>query len=245
MRNMIKTLSISLCFLLLILFRTSIAYASTNLDKPFEKHYISDSIKAELSALLVKENLSEKISRDIPSDTNNFTLSPPIKLYKLINQGPNFINEYNNKNNMTTYISNYYSIIQCIKSSSGRVLGTIYYDRIDENDLKNVDFWYDPSDKANFLKRYKAIGNTWHISWIDQGSFSPADYFGDLVGLQKKLSNVDINKINDIFLLQSDSNIPAMVYVQTPAGEYIQSQGFHELTKKHYKVSHEKWWNFQ
>jgi len=119
MRKMIKALSISLCFLLFVLFRTSIAYASSNLAKPFEKHYISDSIKAELSALIDKENLSEKICKDIPSDSNSFTLSEPIKLYKLINQGPNFINEYNSKNKLNTYISDYYSIIQCIKSSSG------------------------------------------------------------------------------------------------------------------------------
>lgn len=218
MKKVAKKILIYLSLAVAFLANGSIAYASGNVDQHFDKHYISNNEKAEISAAMIKSNVNEKIS-GLYSGEKNSSLTEPLKLYYLDDE--DFINKYDNKNKLTKYLTGSYCIIQCIKSDSGKKIGAIIFDKVDDNSLKKINSLPDSDVKKEALKFYQANLDKWYVSSVG-GYASPEnlDFITDFNGIQEKLNNAGINKINDIYLLDSNGILPLMVYVQANGNEY-------------------------
>jgi hypothetical protein len=214
----IKKVALSFAFVLTMSICSSeIAFAADNIKEKFAKHYVENTNKAEIKALADNPDVIKKISMVFP-ENKKFTFGEPIKLYKLEDS---IIGNYNEKDKLEKYISKDYRIVQAIKDNSGKILGTIVFTKLSENDLKKIEKTDDANMKQELMDFYKKNENKWHISQI--GDYFPEEslqLISNISEIQHKISSIDTENIDDITLVDSSDEFPAMIYIEGKKAEY-------------------------
>lgn len=219
MKKSVKALMLSLCLIFGLFFHYGTVDAAANTTQYFNTSYLSDSEKSEIATAAEKGNLSQKISGLYPGE-QNFVLSEPLKLQE-VDDNADFLAQYKS-DRLTKYYSNSYRIIQAIKSETGNILGAVLYNRLTDNDLESIQSQKDSDVKAEELQFYNQNKDTWYVAFV--GAYCSVEgmkLITDFPTIQKKLSNVGIDKIQNISLLDTaNGTLPLMVYVQTEDREY-------------------------